>query len=50
MRDTALLPGNLDGLDEYVPDLRIHRIEDGSHWVINEQPQTVNTVIREFLG
>ncbi len=49
MKDTALLPGNLDGLDEYVPDLRIHRIEDGSHWVINEQPDAVNAVIREFI-
>jgi len=50
MQDQALLPGNLDGLDEYVTDLRIHRIEDGSHWVINEQPETVNTIIREYLG
>jgi pimeloyl-ACP methyl ester carboxylesterase len=50
MQDSALLPGNLDGLDSYVPDLRIHRIEDGSHWVINEQPEAVNAAIRAFLG
>jgi pimeloyl-ACP methyl ester carboxylesterase len=50
MRDTALLPGNLDGLDEYVPDLRIHRVEDGSHWIINEQPEIINSAIRDFLG
>ena len=28
----------------------IHRIEDGSHWVINEQSDTINSVIRDFLG
>ncbi len=49
MLDTALLPGNLDGLDEYVSDLRIHRIADGTHWVINEQPEAVNAAIRAFL-
>ena len=50
MRDTALLPGNLEGLEEYVPDLTIRRIDDASHWVINEQPGTVNAAIREFLA
>jgi pimeloyl-ACP methyl ester carboxylesterase len=49
MQDTALLPGNLDGLEAFVPDLRIHRVADGSHWVINEQPEVINTTIREFL-
>ena len=28
MRDTALLPGNLDGLANCVPDLRIERLPD----------------------
>jgi len=50
MRDTALLPGCLEGLDEYVPDLRIRRLDDASHWVINEQPEAVNAAIRDFLG
>jgi pimeloyl-ACP methyl ester carboxylesterase len=50
MKDTALLPGNLDGLEEYVPELKIHRIPDGTHWVINEQPDAVNAAIRTFLG
>jgi pimeloyl-ACP methyl ester carboxylesterase len=50
MRDTALLPGNLEGLEEYVPDLTVHRIDDASHWVINEQPEAVNAAIRDFLG
>jgi pimeloyl-ACP methyl ester carboxylesterase len=49
MRDHALLPCLLDGLEECVPDLRIERIEDGSHWVVHEQPERVNALLRAFL-
>ena len=49
-RDQALLTGNLDGLERFVPDLTIERIPDGSHWVVNEQPERVNRLIRDFLG
>ena len=48
-KDTALLPGNLDGLEEYVPDLTVHRIPDGTHWVAHEQPARVNAALRQFL-
>ena len=48
--DTALGTCLLDGLEELVPDLRIERIAEGSHWVIHEQPQRVNAAIRNFLG
>jgi pimeloyl-ACP methyl ester carboxylesterase len=49
-RDTALLTGNLEGLDKYVPALTIKRIPDGTHWVIHEKPQLVNGYIREFIA
>lgn len=49
-RDTALLSGNLDGLEKFVPRLKIERIPDGTHWVVHEQPQRVNRLIREFLS
>ncbi len=48
-RDTALLTGNLVGLEDYVRDLTIRRIPDGTHWVIHEQPERVNGYIRDFL-
>ncbi|MEZ5613775.1 MAG: alpha/beta hydrolase [Rhodocyclaceae bacterium] len=48
-RDTALLPGLLDGLDALVPNLTLKRIPDGSHWVIHERPGEVNRLIREFI-
>src|SRR5580658_9575912 len=44
-KDTALLTGNLDGMDKFVPDLTIKRIPDGSHWVIHENPALVNGYI-----
>jgi epoxide hydrolase 4 len=49
-KDVALLTGNLEGLDKYVPALTIKRIPDGTHWVIHEKPQLVNGYIREFIA
>jgi epoxide hydrolase 4 len=48
-KDTALLTGNLDGMDKFVPNLTIKRIPNGSHWVIHEKPALVNGYIREFI-
>jgi len=48
-KDQALLTGNLDGLEEYIEDLTVKRIPDGTHWVIHEQPELVNSLIREFI-
>ena len=49
MRDRALLPGNLDGLEACVPDLRIERLPEASHWVMHEEPERLNRLIREFI-
>jgi pimeloyl-ACP methyl ester carboxylesterase len=49
-KDTALLTGNLDGLDQVVPKLTIRRIPEGTHWVVREKPAEVNRLIREFLA
>jgi pimeloyl-ACP methyl ester carboxylesterase len=48
-RDTALLPGTLDGLDQVVADLTVIRIPEGTHWIIHEMPERVNAEIRNFL-
>lgn len=47
--DIALPASLLDGLEAVVDDLQIQRIADGSHWVIHEQPDRVNRLIRGFL-
>ena len=48
-KDTALLPANLDGLEQFVPQLTVKRIPDASHWVVHEKPAEVNAYIRDFL-
>jgi len=50
MRDQALLPGCLDGLEACVPDLRIERLPQATHWVMHEEPARLNRLIREFIG
>ncbi len=47
--DRALLTGNLDGLGEYIEDLTVKKIPDGTHWVSHEQPELVNSLIRNFI-
>jgi pimeloyl-ACP methyl ester carboxylesterase len=48
-KDRALLPGNLDGLDEVVTNLKIERIPDGTHWVVHEEGPRISRAIREFI-
>ena len=49
MKDTALLPGNLIGLEEYVPNLSIQEFPDAPHWIIHEEPQAISTAMLEFI-
>jgi len=48
-KDRYLLTGNLEGLDNFVPDLTIKRIPDGSHWVIHQKSALVNTYMQDFI-
>lgn len=47
--DKALPKSLLDGLDSLVPDLQVVRAPDGSHWIIHEQAEKINSLIHEFL-
>ena len=49
-RDQALLPVLIENLGEYVEDLRLERIPDGTHWVCHEHPERVTLLIRSALG
>ena len=49
-RDPALGVELLDGLEQVIPRLRIHRIPDAAHWVQNEAAEEVNRVVVEFLS
>ena len=48
--DVALRPVLLEGLEDHVSDLRIHRIEGAGHWVTRRNADEVNRVIRRFLA
>ncbi|MEY3487435.1 MAG: hypothetical protein RL075_1440 [Pseudomonadota bacterium] len=47
--DTALLPELLDGLEAFVPQLKLERIEDATHWIVHEQPALVQARLAAFL-
>jgi len=49
MNDPAILPGSLHGLDDYVQDLTIVRIDDAGHTPMRSHPAEVNRAIRDFL-
>jgi len=48
-RDAALLPGCLDGLDEVVPDLRLVRVPDATHWIAREKTARVIEEIETWM-
>jgi len=47
--DTALLPQNLDGLDQYVDDLEVITYPGVSHWIEHEAHEEVAEAIRDFV-
>ena len=49
MADPALLPGLLDGLPGWVPQLQLQQVEGASHWIVHELPERVATELQRFL-
>jgi pimeloyl-ACP methyl ester carboxylesterase len=50
LQDKALLPVQLDGLNDLVDDLRLVTIPDAGHFVTWEQPATIARAIRDFMA
>jgi pimeloyl-ACP methyl ester carboxylesterase len=50
MQDIALPPGLLSGLEAYVPLMQLERIEEGTHWLVHEQPERVAQLIQTWLA
>jgi pimeloyl-ACP methyl ester carboxylesterase len=50
MKDKALLPGCIDGLERWVPGVDIRRVPDGGHWIIHEKPDFISRTIRDWLN
>lgn len=49
-RDIALVPALLDGLERWVPSLRVERLPDAGHWIVHEQPARVADEIVALLA
>lgn len=49
MRDPALLPVQLEGLEELVEDLQIDRVEDAGHFAPWEAPAEIAAALAPFL-
>ena len=49
MNDSALKPRLLEGLSEYVKDLKIEKHEASTHWITHDAPEFVSSKIREFI-
>ena len=48
--DIALPPALLDGLEDFVPQMKLVRVPGASHWIVHEQPQRVAAEIDVFLS
>jgi pimeloyl-ACP methyl ester carboxylesterase len=48
MQDIALPPGLIEGLEAYVPNLTLHEIDEGTHWLVHEQGMRVAGLIQEW--
>ncbi len=49
MDDVALPPELIDGLDGYIPDLTLEKVEGATHWIIHERPAFVAERLAAFL-
>lgn len=47
--DSALPPTLIDGLDAYIPRMRLVRVPGATHWIVHEQPELVAAEIEREL-
>lgn len=48
--DIALPSSLLDGLEAFVPDLRITRVQGATHWIVHERPELIAAEIEAELA
>ncbi|MDI4635036.1 alpha/beta hydrolase [Pelomonas sp. V22] len=47
--DRALPPAMLDGLEQFVPELDLHRVPGAGHWIVHEQPALLAGLIEQAV-
>lgn len=48
--DAVLSPAMAEGMEQWVPDLEKHIIDDCGHWTQSEQPDELNRLMTDWLG
>lgn len=48
-KDPVLTPEMADGIEQWVPNVRVHEVKGAGHWTQQEKPDEVNRVMIEFL-
>ncbi|MBP6013982.1 MAG: alpha/beta hydrolase [Alphaproteobacteria bacterium] len=48
-QDTSLLPGCVEGLERWVPNVEVKRVADGSHWIVYEKPKLISDTTRAWV-
>jgi pimeloyl-ACP methyl ester carboxylesterase len=48
--DILLPKALIEGIEDLIDDVKIDRIPEGTHWIVHEQPERVNRIIRGFLA
>lgn len=48
-KDHALISENLTGINDFVPDLKLVRLPEVTHWVTHEEPARVALEITDFI-
>lgn len=48
-KDRSLMIENLNGIESYVPNIEIKKLPNNSHWLIQESPDEINSLIEEFI-
>lgn len=49
LEDKALPAAMVDGLEQFVPLLDLHRVPGAGHWIVHEQPALVATLIQRSV-
>jgi pimeloyl-ACP methyl ester carboxylesterase len=50
LKDEALLPGCIEGLEQWVPQLTLKTFPEASHWLVHEEGERVADEIAAFAG
>jgi pimeloyl-ACP methyl ester carboxylesterase len=50
MDDSILLPSLLDGPEDLVPDLTLHKVKGAGHGIVRERPELVSRLILDYLS